>query len=225
MGRFDRLTFESFKELALDPSLCDSEKIGFDREYRTEAHIEEILYEISLNLDIFTICKRVLDIGCGCSGFTSKFINLCGNYGHALCLVDSEEVLSLLPNEDFVTKIAGRFPDEVNIGTGSFDAILVYSVLQHVILDMNPFTFIDSTVSLLAPGGRVLLGDIPNLSHRNRNSNLEKITCFNDRIDDSILISIVSRYRACGFNTYILPQGKTLPLCDTREHILIERPL
>ena len=75
---------------------------------------------------------------------------------------------------------------------------------------------------LLSPGGKLLLGDIPNISKRNRNSKYNQGELF-EKIEDGFIFSILQRYRNFGFETYMLKQSEHLPLNETREHILIER--
>jgi hypothetical protein len=42
-----------------------------------------------------------------------------------------------------------------------------------------------------------------------------------ERIDDSIVLSILARYRNFGCETYLLPQKSGLPFANRREDILI----
>jgi hypothetical protein len=105
---------------------------------------------------------------------------------------------------------------------------------------MNPFYFIDAAVKLLNDGGRFLIGDIPNISKRNRffasntglkfhqsftktatNPEYEFNTLIEDKIDDSLVYAILNRYRSAGFETYLLEQPASLPMSNRREDILI----
>ena len=105
---------------------------------------------------------------------------------------------------------------------------------------MNPFYFIDEAVKLLNDGGRLLIGDIPNISKRNRffasntglkfHQNFTKTntspeyefnTLIEDKIDDSLVFAILSRYRNAGFEAYLLEQPINLPMRNRREDILI----
>ena len=45
-----------------------------------------------------------------------------------------------------------------------------------------------------------------------------------DKIDDSILVSLLLRARGQGFDAYLLPQRPTLPMANRREDLLIVRP-
>ena len=42
-----------------------------------------------------------------------------------------------------------------------------------------------------------------------------------DRLDDSVVMSILLRFRNFGCETYVLPQPKSLPFANRREDILI----
>jgi hypothetical protein len=145
-----------------------------------------------------------------------------------------------------VIKYASKYPhckellDDLH---GRVNAILVYSVIQYVFSEGNIFDFLDKSLELLASGGRMLIGDIPNISMRKRFfasesgirhhqefTSTQEIPCvsFNsievNQIDDSIVIAVLSRARAAGFHAYVLPQGGDLPMANRREDILVIRP-
>jgi len=44
------------------------------------------------------------------------------------------------------------------------------------------------------------------------------------KIDDSVLIGIILRARAAGYDAYLLPQPSDLPMANRREDILIKKP-
>jgi hypothetical protein len=98
--------------------------------------------------------------------------------------------------------------------------------------------FLDRCLELLKSGGMLLIGDIPNISMRNRmlsseygrifhkeymNSDLNPDVKFfenYDEIDDSIIIAMVLRARNLGYQGYILPQSKGLAFENRREDLL-----
>ena len=242
----DNLSFESFRLLAKDSSLSKYEKIGFPAQYREK--FEQLIFTdikckaTNLNLS----AQTVLDIGCGCSDLAEYLINYSEENNHTLYLNDSHEMLSLLPNKGFITKVDGQFPlwlDQVSISSESFDVILVYSVIQYVFAAGGLFDFFDSCLKLLKHAGQLLIGDIPNISMRNRyfsspagisshqdftkSKELPDIT-FNTmvpgKIDDSVLISLLSRARAQGFHAWLLPQSSNLPMANRREDLLVYKP-
>lgn len=168
-----RITFDQFKIMAKEKGLSVHEKIGFPDNYRDEAHTDAIFEDIRHKILAFPDGggRNIADIGCGCDLLASKMIQYCQSNQYQLFLFDSEEMSEQLAGGVMIHKIAGRFPDdidEVEKNHVKFDSILVYSVMQHILLEANPFTFIDRATELLKPGGKLLLGDIPNRSKRKR---------------------------------------------------------
>ena len=247
-SRFADLDFEGFKELAKDPSLSRHEKVGFPDSYRAGKE-EAILLDIRRKLSNLERPKqRVLDVGPGCGGVAAGMIALCRQQDHRLTLIDSAEMLDLLPDEDgLVTKLAARFPE----GCGGFlaenrgrlDAILVYSVLQYVFREANVHAFFDACLDLLADGGQLLIGDVPNRSMRRRffasAAGLRFHQDFTGRveaprvdfnqlepglIDDAALVGLLLRARTAGYHAFLVPQAADLPMANRREDLLVVRP-
>jgi hypothetical protein len=123
------------------------------------------------------------------------------------------------------------------------DALLCYSVLHYVFVDTQIFRFLDAALGLLAPGGAMLIGDIPNVSKRKRffasetgvrfhqqfmQTDDRPSVAFNrlepDQIDDSVVVGLMMRARSSGFDAYIVPQASDLPMANRREDLLILRP-
>ena len=244
---FSKLTFKDFGRLAQDHSLSKYEKIGFPDSYRAgKEHL--IFADICHKLPALDGHERtILDIGPGCSDLPQMLIERCAQHGHTLFLIDNSEMLSSLPEGRFIRKIPGRFPDEcydhLLEWIGRFDAVLAYSVLHYVLPGYDIFAFIDRSLSLLASGGRLLVGDVPNVSMRKRflasetgikfyqgyskTSDLPEIK-FNeieaDRIDDGVIVGILTRARTAGFHSHVVPQDSRLPMANRREDLLFIRP-
>jgi SAM-dependent methyltransferase len=234
------LNFEDFKKLAKKKNLSLPEKIGFPTSYR-EGYYDAILNDIFTKLPINTTTKKiVLDIGCGCDVLTHKIIDVCKKQKHILLLNDSQEMLDNLPKDDYPKYIAGKFPLEhplLNKYRGKIDFILCYSVLFYVFANDNIYQFIHEAVDLLKPGGRMLVGDIPNFDKRNRFLQSEEGKAFlknqkkikgstahenlNQKMDDTVIFSLMMRLRKFGCETYLLPQNPDLPMANRREDILI----
>ena len=161
------LTFNDFKQMAENDELSLTEKIGFPNAYRDGVEsiiINDILKKLFKNEDTN---KVILDIGSGCSNLTKLLIETVLKRNNKIILCDSEEMLSLIPNQDDVLKVSGKFPyniDDFSSYKNQLDGIVIYSVLQHVIIEDSVYSFIDSALELLKPGGKLLLGDIPTLS-------------------------------------------------------------
>ena len=244
--KFANLSFNDFKKMAKDDSLSCYEKIGFPNSYREGKEsliFEDIITKLPL---VLTQNKIILDIGSGCSQLPLMLIELCKKNKHTLILMDSEEMLSLLPDEPFIIKIAGYYPKSdylFNHFRGKIDVILTYSVLHYIFTESNIWEFLDSSLELITDGGEMLIGDIPNISKRKRffsssngiqfhqdfmkTTEIPKVV-FNNierhHIDDSIILALINRARNQGFDAYIMPQRQDLPMANRREDILIRKP-
>jgi hypothetical protein len=245
--RFKNLTYEGHRKLAIDDSLSRYEKIGFPNSYR-EGYEPAIFADILTKLTVIEQQgQTILDIGPGCSELPRMLIEKCRKHGHTLLLVDSPEMLDQLPNEPFIIKTPGFFPNECSSllekYAGKINAILTYSVLQCVFIDTNIFTFMDKALSLLAEQGQFLVGDIPNNSKRKRFFSSRKgilhhqeftgtdeipradfnVLEFN-KIDDTVVMALIMRTRSAGFDSYLVQQALDLPMANRREDILIIKP-
>jgi len=246
-NRFADLTYEGFRELARDESLSLHEKVGFPDSYRA-GRAKAILGDIRAKLSNLELTgRRVLDIGPGCGEVAREILTLCREKGHALTLIDSAEMLALLPDEPFAAKLPARFPEECGEflaeNRGRLDAILAYSVVQYVFRESNLFAFFDACLELLAEGGQLLIGDIPNQSMRKRflsstggvrfhqaltGSAEAPIVTHNTleagQIDDATVLGLVLRARSAGYDAFLLPQGAELPMANRREDLLVRKP-
>jgi len=102
---------------------------------------------------------------------------------------------------------------------------------------------VDACLALLAPGGQLLIGDVPNVSKRKRffasaagvrahqrftGTDEAPAVAFNvperAKIDDAVVFSVLARARAAGFDAFVVPQAADLPMANRREDILITRP-
>jgi SAM-dependent methyltransferase len=241
---FSKLTFDDFRKLATSDELNKYEKIGFPDSYRRdkEEHIfRDILAKLELSDTIFA--KTILDIGPGCSDLPMFIVDYCKKQNHKLLLADSKEMLDQLPAESFIEKFDGYFPeinDLVENYKGKVDYIICYSVFHYVFYQSSHEKFIDVALSLLKPGGKFLIADIPNVSKRKRFFSSEAGIAFHKRytktdtlpevthaipepeqIDDGVIFGIMQRYRNFGFETYLLSQSEMLPMNNRREDILI----
>jgi len=236
--------FEDFKHLATDPSLSKYEKIGFPDSYR-EGKEEAIFTDIMSKLQIRNVQGQILlDIGPGCSDLPNMIHRYATSKGCKIILVDSKEMLDALPNNQDTTKYIGQFPNEVSdllvSYQNSVDYIVTYSTLVCVFYDQCIFKFIDAAVVLLKPGGRLLIGDVPNVSKRkrffsseagkqfhkdfmktNEDPTVEHLQLEPGQIDDGVITGILLRYRGFGYDAYLLPQSENLPFANRREDILI----
>jgi len=244
--RFADLSFDDFRDMANDKSLSCCEKIGFPDSYR-KGREQAIFNDIQLKIPVLNEQgKTVLDIGPGCSELPQIISKLCKAHNHQLVLVDSDEMLDLLPDDTFIKKIAAYYPQCPQLFSdysGRIDVIICYSVFHYIFTESSVWTFLDKSLELLAEGGSLLIGDIPNISMRRRffssdagkrfhrnftGENDDPDVTFNTlvtkSIDDSVIFSLLMRARDAGFDAYVLPQSSDLPMANRREDILIKRP-
>lgn len=245
-GRFANLGYEDFRRLAADGSLSPYEKIGFPDAYRAGKEPAIFADIVAKVIPLRTPGAVVLDVGPGCSDVPRLLIQHCRALGQELHLVDSAEMLDQLDDVEGVHKVAAFYPECPELLAqlaGRTDAVILYSVLQYIFVDSSLWAFLDRTLPLLAPGGMMLLGDIPNQSMRKRFFASETGRAFHreftgrdedptvsynqveaGQIDDSVIFAILQRARMAGFHAYVLPQPAALPLANRREDILIVRP-
>jgi len=237
------LNFEDFKKMALSKNLKTYEKVGFTQVHRKDSE-KNIFPDILLKLNIKNKKVNIMDIGCGCSKPVFDLIKYCKKNGNNLYLVDSKEMLSNLPDEKFITKIECEFPNckQINELKGKIDYIIIYSVLHHVVTHGNYVSFLDTAVELVKYGGRLLLADLPNVTKKKRflsscigkefhkkwaNTEINPEVDWNEldkhSLDDSLIFSILQRYRNMGCETYLLEQMEGLSMNNSREDILIRR--
>lgn len=246
-ARFAGLTYERFRELARDPSLSASERVGFPNAMR-EGYEDAILADLHAKLPALgRPGAKVLDIGIGASTLADRIVRHCAEVGLALYAVDSPEMLALIESPGRLVKLPGRFPDcldDINAANAArFDAIIVYSVLQHVVMEASLDDFLDAALGLLRPQAHLLLGDLPNVSMLKRFLASEAGIAYHKkymktdrppdvdwkmlergRLDDTTITKLLLRARAAGLNAWLLPQPATLPFHQRREDLLIQRP-
>ncbi len=250
-AQFRNLTFEDFRRMALAEDLSDNERVGFPDSYREDA-VPAIMADIATKLPALATQGApsggvIVDIGCGCGSLAEAVQLAAIESGNELVLIDSAEMLARNPDGPGVEKVVAQFPEGceelIARRSGSCSAVLAYSVLQHTLNRPGVFEFVDAACELLAPGGRLLLADIPNASMRRRflaseagrayhrehyGGEQPPIVEFNSpsrgEIDDAVLFGILGRARSSGFHAWVVPQQPGLPMANRREDILIARP-
>ncbi len=237
------LDFNKLKTLANDESLSRYEKIGFFNHFREgkEALIwEDIQSKIS---SLAVEGSRILDIGPGCSDLPFMLLKNAEKKGQNVVLIDSQEMLNQLPDFDFCDKFSAMFPNETKQwskeNANSFDAIICYSVLHYIAVESSVELFVEAICDLLAPGGFALIGDIPNVSKRNRFFSSEEGILFHQKnhgpnsfpdinwnekkpgeFNDEDVFSILKMARVKGIEAFVLQQNSLLPMANRREDIL-----
>lgn len=132
-----------------------------------------------------------------------------------------------------------------------YSKVLIYSVLNTLADQEEAIAFVDKAASLLASGGRLLIGDIANSDRKVRftGSNTgrdfqrrwEKAMASHEHDSGSVgyavpddklffpndifVVEVLTRLRGKGLHAYVLPQPPDLPFGRTREDILAIAPL
>lgn len=244
---FRDLNYASFQKMAQQDDLSVHQKIGFPNELRA-GYTGLILADIKAKLPALTQpgCT-IADIGPGCGDLGAAIVASAQALQQDLWLIDAPEVLDALPGSARCQRIPGRFPDETGEMLaplrGKCAAVICYSVFHYVFNEGNVHRFLDEALSLLAPGGGLLLGDLPNNSmlrrfldsDRGRQFHREYAQCDEDplvefntpshaRMDDGVLMGLLLRARLAGFHAYLVPQSAILPMANRREDLLFIRP-
>jgi cyclopropane fatty-acyl-phospholipid synthase-like methyltransferase len=193
---------------------------------------------------------NLLDIGCGAGNLTIPLSFLV----HSTTGVDHPRVVEALRErltDGSVSVIGGSFL-EIDV-PGSYQKILMYGVVS-CLRDVDEVArFVDKAAGLLAPGGRLLVGDIPNVDKKRRFAdspagrrfqaewdalmadpdNVREVEWAREHLpaagetvqfDDAVVLGLVQRFRGNGLDVYCLPQPPDLAFGHTREDLLIERP-
>lgn len=231
------ITFDDFRMLASRDGLTPNERIDDplnERAGKSRAIFADILAKLPALGDRD---RNIVDIGPGCGEMPSLLAAHCCRQGHRLWLIDSPEMLAHTADSAGLTKIAGRFPDNFgDLGPliGKADAVLAYSIIHYVFEHDNVWEFLDRALALLAPGGRLLLGDVPSWSKRKRMLTADGQTfpslevrsgeIWPGGLTDAVLFGLLGRACESGFDAYLVPQPPGLPWPERRVDLLFERP-
>lgn len=223
---------------------------------REDAATEPMIFADTIHKLRVSRNERGLDIGCGCGTLAMLWDEKAKLENLQLTMLDFPAVISRLKStlksktkNNIINFISGIFPDELSeaLEPESYDFIVLYSVLHY---SDDPSNMIDAAVNLLRPGGRLLVGDIPNISRKGRflststgrafdasyhNIPLVEAKHFKNHhefvelqtntkdiaLDDRFILNTLNHWRDQGLDTYILPQPLDLPFSLTREDLLI----
>jgi len=204
-----------------------------------------ILADVMEKLDIRPE-DRLLDIGCG-TGLLLLPLSFIVDRAVGVDHPDVVEVVRTRAQGDAVELVGGNFLD-VELEEQGFTKIIVYGVVQYLESEAELHAFVAKAVRLLGAGGRMLVGDIPNVEKKNRFLASESGAAFHEEwsrngkatsnVDDSAMLppdsiveftdEVVCRLllhaRRAGLDAYLVPQPPDLPFGRTREDILLVAP-
>jgi SAM-dependent methyltransferase len=236
------ISFNNYARLA-DSNLTPTEIAG---RYAIQEEAERrIPADVAGKLDL-QVSDSLLEVGCG----IGKILLPLSDQVTTAAGIDHPTVLRKLKErapEQPIKPIGGNFLDlDVH---ACFDKVLVYSVLHCLTNVAEAELFAAKALSLVRPGGRLLLGDIPNRDLKARFLASAKGAAFQKEwqaalessgrqsrampaldddphtasFGDREVLALLAWFRGEGHEAYVLPQPPDLPFGHTREDILIMR--
>ena len=233
-----RVTFENYARLSKQ-GVSPTVEAG---RYASQAEAERrIVPDVMAKLDLQPD-DSVLEIGCGTGNLLIPIS----------FLVDT---VTGVDHPDILTRLETRFPDRIEPLPGNFldipldrkfSKILIYSVLHCLTDEPEATAFLEKALRLVAPGGRLLLGDLPNANRKTRflesdtgkafeaewrkqggaNFSHHDLGLARDsdvfQPDDRSIAALASLGHRLGFNAYLMPQNTNLPFGHTREDLLFQ---
>lgn len=236
-----QISFDNFARAADRSGLDDTEIAG---RYAFQAAAErrilpDVLHKLDLQPD-----DRLLEIGCGSGNLLIPLSHFVANASGIDNAPTIERMRARAPLNTQLQGIAGNFLD-LELPAQSFDKVLIYSVLHYLSSAQELLDFVDRAVTLTAPGGRVLLGDLTNRSRKQRfaassdgrrtgQAWQEQLATAGGHafdslpsdqslvvIDDELVLDLLRHLRAQGHEAYLLAQPADLPFGGSREDLLI----
>lgn len=237
-------SFENYTQLA---QIADANHTEVAGRYDFQASAERrILLDVIGKLK-FASNDSLLEIGCGPGNL---LIPLSYHVASSTGIDNSASLIRLANRcgkEMSIASYAGDFLT-MYLPDTKYSKILIYSVIQHCDDLATAKQFLKRALSLLPPGGRLLLGDLPNQDRKHRfgQSNSGKLasetwirqlsggpahrmaTLQHDDlllpVNDDAIFALMKFGRNEGFESYLLPQPADLPFGNTREDILFVAP-
>lgn len=231
--------FEAYAKLA-NENLTNTQLAG---RYQSQAEAERLIFQDVADKLRLRPTDTFLDIGCGPGNLLTPASYAC----KSATGMDNPKVIERLQRTMREANVAlehGPFPEMRPSAT--YDCILAYSVVHYMTGIEEIERFVLAALECLRPGGRLLVGDIPNADRKARflasrsgqmfekrwresvsatqtDTHLEAaLRGFNmiGALSDADILRLVSVVRRRGFDAYVLPQPPDLPFGNTREDIL-----
>ena len=228
-----RVSFENFGRLAA-AGISWTELAGrYSFQGSTESHIvADIANKLRLEPN-----DTLLEIGCGAGNLLIPLAKLV----RAATGIDHSKLLQKLGERcSSIRCIPGNFLDIQS--TECFSKILIYSVLHYLADEAEIIQFVMKAAGLLSAGGLLLVGDIANVDKkrtfetssqgqefmrdwRRRVCKISVVPSPDDpnrvTIDEGVLGRLRARLESSGFKVARLQQPEDLPMCYTREDMLV----
>lgn len=232
--------FEAYGRLA-QSSFSPTQKAG---RYSVQSLAERrILQDVVRKLDLGP-GDRVLDIGCGAGLLAVPMCFLADR----VTAVDHPDVVDALRAKVGIGNLDSHGGDfmEIDIDGWQYDKVIAYGVLQYQPSIAKVVEFFIRGLSCLSGGGRMLIGDLPNVDKKQRflsseagqkflaswnsqaegevESPLASVTDSLVLVDDDLLLRLMKEARMRGYESYLLRQPPDLPFGHTREDLLVTAP-
>jgi cyclopropane fatty-acyl-phospholipid synthase-like methyltransferase len=232
------ISFENYRRLADDAGASDTVVAG---RYAFQAEAERgIVADVAAKLAL-TTDDSLLEIGCGPGNL---LLPLRTRVRSAMGIDNAAAIARLIQRGGAgVETLVGNFHD-MALPAQRHSKVLIYSVIQYVDGAESAYRFLDRALSLVEPGGRLLLGDLPNRDRKARfaasprgiasaevwaarvaQAGIHPMSEMPDdpkllRVDDALILALLQRGRVAGFESFLLPQPADLPFGNSREDLL-----
>ena len=227
-----RMSFETFGRLATTEMSWTELSGRYSFQASTEPHIvADIASKLRLDPN-----DKLLEIGCGTGNL---LIPLAGMVRAATGIDHSNLLQKLDERSPSIRRIPGNFLDLQP--AEFFSKILIYSVLHYLADEAELTQFVMKAADLLEPEGLLLLGDIANFDKKKafetspqgqeflrgwrrtvaQSSVVKILDPDTVAIDEGVIGRLQSRLKSSGFDLARLAQPEGLPMCYTREDILV----
>jgi 2-polyprenyl-3-methyl-5-hydroxy-6-metoxy-1,4-benzoquinol methylase len=239
-----KVTFENYGRLATS-GISNTEISG---RYKSQAIAERRVFsDVAQKLQLDAE-DDLLEIGCGVGTLLVPLSFMVGS-ATGIDHPDLVDSISRLHAGANIATERGDFFDIQFDKETTFSKILIYSVL-HCLTDKDEaFAFIEKAFSLLRPGGRMLIGDLPNTDRKLRfqisnegvefeqawrhqqvattslTKEMELLSSDPEVLvpDDVFIAELFLALHQNGANVYLVPQPPNLPFGHTREDIIVEK--
>ncbi|HEX7638965.1 MAG TPA: class I SAM-dependent methyltransferase [Burkholderiaceae bacterium] len=237
------MSSKSFENYARVAAVADTNNNQVAGRYNFQAAaqrriIPDVVRKLGLSSD-----DRLLEIGCGPGNLLLPLSHLV----ERATGIDNEAALGRLAarcgGDPGIELLPGNFLT-MPLPEARYSKILVYSVIQYV-GETGAALFLRRAIDLLEPGGKLLIGDLPNRDKKRRYAESARGRAGNAQwhalisaegahpmdamprdedlvaVDDRFVLGLAAHARECGCESYLLSQPDDLPFGNTREDLLI----